>query len=848
MRPNKNGLHVVLAMIVALTMTFGIPSTAIALVDDQASSTASSDSDSDQDQESDTTKTAVVESNPPVEDDSYLIEESEDVSDTSSEQEETSGTSPPSDDEEQLAEPTSNPVGVSEVTSSVEDNGSSASEEESKPVEKKQPVEKDEPASSEDNADDASEDTTELDDAADSTEELVGEPNEYGTGDITFDNSRVANELILGVTVVSTVGPITANVYFEQLSVGNRPIKDVTGLGTSTVTFNAELKTCDDADFIYQGRVDDGTPEGGLLTAAPEQTPDLNCDGTNPDITIVAVPPQPSDDGAGNWIVPEDTDVFDWNQDDEGNLTVTIVADGTTFPDGSTTKSYGQAPPPDPIFVSPVAPNFSNDEQGSITIDEAEFVEYFWTNSNGTVEGSVIPEGVAVTVNSIGLPFVDGATVYIGARAVEPASFDDDVENVFSHTFTIDPDITIIAVPEAPGIDEDGHWIVPKDTDVLDWNQDDEGNLTVTILAKDTTFPNGKIVKDYGQAPKSDPNFVTLVAPSFFNGNADKEEPPSFTIKSAKFVEYFWTNEGGTVEGAVIPEGEAITVNADGDTFTNGETVYIAARAVDGASFEDEVNTLFEHTFVINSGGGEPSEGPDPESIYVFGDGPSGVDDQCFNADYYGYGEYNGVRDGGLVIGELLVDGMVVSSDSVPFSKDGVAEISTGDLPRGESFVFFIGFVYLDDESTVYALTDPEAVIRPTVEQCKVASSPTKPEPKPGETPERPAHPSIPVPVKPVQPESPAVVVVVEGSSNKNNVEVKVDVKADTKSSAKAESKVVVKPPKKAADHGDRTGSNYDTGVDEGFGAMLSFLAPAFLSLFGLAALAIVGLRRKRLV
>lgn len=110
----------------------------------------------------------------------------------------------------------------------------------------------------------------------------------------------------------------------------------------------------------------------------------------------IAIPEQPTfEDPCGpdnaNWNVPVDTDTLDW-ENNEGNLTVTIIKDNVTFTDGTTTHDFGIAPDsgeecgeepglPD-VTVNPVcgAVNVINDEDESLQ-------GWLFDPSNGSDEG-----------------------------------------------------------------------------------------------------------------------------------------------------------------------------------------------------------------------------------------------------------------------------------------------------------------------------------------------------------------------------------------------------------------------------------------------------------------------------
>jgi hypothetical protein len=70
-----------------------------------------------------------------------------------------------------------------------------------------------------------------------------------------------------------------------------------------------------------------------------------------PETVVIDVPPNPASvndpcgpDNATWKNVPANTDTLNWAVTDSGHLVVSIVADNTEFPDGSTTHDYGVAP------------------------------------------------------------------------------------------------------------------------------------------------------------------------------------------------------------------------------------------------------------------------------------------------------------------------------------------------------------------------------------------------------------------------------------------------------------------------------------------------------------------------
>jgi hypothetical protein len=153
--------------------------------------------------------------------------------------------------------------------------------------------------------------------------------------------------------------------------------------------------------------------------------------------TVVQVPPTPDvNDACGpnnaTWVVPADTEAFKWTLQDNGHLVVTIVADNTTFPDGSTSHDFGTAPdsneacPPTP--VSPTAPTSvdkcepshgpTNDGVNIPADDNFTYVDKATGETLAT--GFTRVEGASITVDAVAN---QGVTAQEGATTEWPFTF-----------------------------------------------------------------------------------------------------------------------------------------------------------------------------------------------------------------------------------------------------------------------------------------------------------------------------------------------------------------------------------------------------------------------------------------
>lgn len=200
-------------------------------------------------------------------------------------------------------------------------------------------------------------------------------------------------------------------------------------------------------------RPDGGTGIAGSATAykpsdcvpPPPQCPDgsnpgdLNGDGSADENDCGYVPPEvievpaipesvdPCGDFNAYWIVPNDTDVFDWEEDAEGNLTVTILTPNTTFVGGVTTHNFGQVPdsgeaceppPSDGALAVTGSGDCAAEEVTFVVSSDSDTLDVVFTYTVDGVAGAAgIPAGQGST--SITVPAQPGQSVLFDITAAQ---------------------------------------------------------------------------------------------------------------------------------------------------------------------------------------------------------------------------------------------------------------------------------------------------------------------------------------------------------------------------------------------------------------------------------------------
>ncbi|MEO5950785.1 MAG: hypothetical protein ABIQ04_05035 [Candidatus Saccharimonadales bacterium] len=239
----------------------------------------------------------------------------------------------------------------------------------------------------------------------------------------------------------------------------------------------------------------------GLTSENYGIAPDSN-EACPPVIKKIEIPSQASvKDPCGpdnaTWVVPADTDTISWMVNDEGHLIATITAENTEFTDGTTTHDYGVAvdsgqecPPVIKKIDVPAAPDITDPcgPNNATWVLPADTDEVHW---------SLSPQGgnAIATIVAINTTFKDGTKIHDYGTAPDSG-------------ISCPPTITKIDVPATPAVTDpcglnNATWVVPADTDVLNWTLGENGHLVVDITAKNTQFQDGTTTHDYGTAVDS---------------------------------------------------------------------------------------------------------------------------------------------------------------------------------------------------------------------------------------------------------------------------------------------------------------------------------------------------------
>lgn len=331
------------------------------------------------------------------------------------------------------------------------------------------------------------------------------------------------------------------------------------------------------------------------------------------EITWVDVPPQPSvTDHCGpdnaTWNKPADDATFSWVLGDGGDLPlgdleVSINPPNTAFPDHTTFHDYGTAPdsgvacpettvidvPPIPASVDdPCGPN--NASWNNLPPDDGTFHWQDIGPDDGDATGNPWGELIVVIIAS-NTTFPDGSTGH--NYGVAPDSG------------VACPESTVIDVPPAPGVanppgPDNATWNVPSNDSTFAWSVDGNGHLIVTIVADNTTFPDGSTTHDYGVAPDSEQSGVTQVTPASPSATQPTCKHRSMKVTPSSQAGVTWSPAGPVT----LKVGESVTFTASpaqGYVFPQGAKV--------SWSFTNNFNTKACQPVIIVDPGPPPHHG-----------------------------------------------------------------------------------------------------------------------------------------------------------------------------------------------------------------------------------------------
>lgn len=246
------------------------------------------------------------------------------------------------------------------------------------------------------------------------------------------------------------------------------------------------------------------------------------------------------------WIVPEDTDQYEWKLKNNGELIVKTT-EGYVFPGDETRHNYGKALDSgkecDKEIEVPAMPN-PNDPCG---LNNASWV---------------LPEdGDNVTWAIVGgelIATADDGYVFVGGSKTKNFGMAQDSGEL------CEVPVPTPQVTDECNIDGDNAmWIVPEDTTEVRWKLRANGKL-VAIANEDYVFANGKTRINFGLPQDSGVMCVTPEEPTKMD--VCGVENDTFTIPESDSVQY-------VVNGNYLPAG---TYPA------NGQKVYIKAYALKG--------------------------------------------------------------------------------------------------------------------------------------------------------------------------------------------------------------------------------------------------------------------------
>ena len=318
----------------------------------------------------------------------------------------------------------------------------------------------------------------------------------------------------------------------------------------------------DGQSYSYVLEADDGQDEPDVSECPPYSPPG-----------VIAVPDAPSQSdpcGPGNatWNLPADTAVFDWSLV-SGVLSVDILTASTTFPDGTTSHSYGTATdsgapcPPDQVAV-PGAPS-TTDPCGPANIS------FVVPADTGTLDWTLLGNGNVTVAPQAGFVFAGNSQLV---------------------TFTLPADsgvpcTTTVDVPGEPSMTDpcgpaNISFVVPADTGTLDWTLLGNGNVTVAPQAGYVFAGNSQLVTFTLPADSDEPCIagVEEIAPavSFADPTCAKPNRTTWSGNLTDLVDY-------TVSGAP-GRGKSITVTAG-----------IKSDLTDEFAFPEGYDNTFEHSY-----------------------------------------------------------------------------------------------------------------------------------------------------------------------------------------------------------------------------------------------------------
>lgn len=196
------------------------------------------------------------------------------------------------------------------------------------------------------------------------------------------------------------------------------------------------------------------------------------------------------------WVVPDDTELLDWTLRGDKHLLVEILVEDTVFADtGETSHDFGRAketnkdeceqteevPLPVPDVLDPCDP----DNAEWVVPDDTDLLDWELLE-DGTLEVTILAED----------------TVFEGTGEA-------------SHNFGPAPETNTeecevageqLEIPAVPGVKDpcdvgNARWIVPADTDELDWTLEPDGDLVVDITVPGTVFTDtDDTTYNFGQA------------------------------------------------------------------------------------------------------------------------------------------------------------------------------------------------------------------------------------------------------------------------------------------------------------------------------------------------------------
>ena len=116
-------------------------------------------------------------------------------------------------------------------------------------------------------------------------------------------------------------------------------------------------------------------------------------------------------------------------------------------------------------------------------------------------------------------------------------------------------------------------WVVPTDTETLSWTLDEDGHLTVSILAANTTFPGGATSYDFGVAPEE--NTAAFEEPDVCKNVAGTQTQADI----AQYAPYVFVRGNGNCVITICHRTNAV-VNAY-------NKITVSLKAVDGQGKND---------------------------------------------------------------------------------------------------------------------------------------------------------------------------------------------------------------------------------------------------------------------